>query len=85
MATGLRLVWSSPAPRAPGSPPLAGSPPSPAVAEARALVDDWVCAGFEDGSTAIEDLVVRIASALTKRRVALVAEEMPLRDASEPG
>jgi hypothetical protein len=67
MATGIRLVWSSPTPRAPGSLPPAGSPPSPGIAAARALVDEWVCTPFESGAAAIDDLVLRIAAALSSR------------------
>jgi hypothetical protein len=68
MATGLKLVWSSSERRAPGSPLLAGGPPpSPSLVEARNLVDAWVCAGFESGCGAIDDLVARVAAALARR------------------
>jgi hypothetical protein len=68
MATGLKLVWSSSERRAPGSPPPGGgSPPSPSLVEARNLVDAWVCAGFESGPGAIDDLVARVAAALARR------------------
>jgi len=68
MATGLKLVWSSSVRRGPDSRSLAGAQPEcPHLAEARALVDDWVCAGFESGPAAIEDLVARVASAIARR------------------
>ena len=68
MATGLKLVWSSSVRRALDSPsPAGGSPECPNVGEARALVDEWVCAGFESGPAAIEDLVARVAAALARR------------------
>jgi hypothetical protein len=68
MATGLKLVWSSSRRRGADSPSLVGAPPEcPHLAEARALVDDWVCAGFECGPAAIEDLVARVASAIARR------------------
>jgi len=67
-ATGLKLVWSSSVRRGSDSPSLAGArPDSPYLAEARALVDDWVSAGFESGPAAIEDLVARVASAIARR------------------
>jgi len=82
MASGLKLVWSSSSVRrAPGSPPLAGSPPPcPLLAEARALVDDWVCAGFESGPAAIDDLAERIAAAFARRdaRVAIATGSVPV-------
>jgi hypothetical protein len=68
MATGLKLVWSSSRRRGADSPSLVGAPPEcPQLAEARALVDDWMCAGFESGPAAIEDLVARVASAIARR------------------
>ena len=68
MATGLKLVWSSSVRRGPDSPSLAKAlPECPYLAEARALVDEWVCAGFENGPAAIEDLVARVASAIARR------------------
>jgi hypothetical protein len=68
MATGLKLVWSSSVRRGSDAPSLAGArPDSPYLAEARALVDDWICAGFESGPAAIEDLVARVASAIARR------------------
>ena len=68
MATGLKLVWSSSVRRTLDSPSLAEAPPAcPYLTEARALVDEWVCAGFESGPAAIEDLVARVASAIARR------------------
>jgi hypothetical protein len=68
MATGLKLVWSSSVRRSLDSPSLAeGSPACPYLVEARALVDEWVCAGYESGPAAIEDLVTRVAAALKRR------------------
>ncbi len=78
MATGLRLVWSSPSRRAPGSPPQPGSPPPPGVVQARALVDAWVSAPFESGPGALDDLVLRIAAALE-------AGTTPVAIAATPG
>jgi hypothetical protein len=77
MATGLRLVWSSPTRRAPGTPPRTGSPPSPSVVRARALVNAWVGTPFDTGAAAIDDLVLRIAAALE-------SPELPIVIAAEP-
>jgi hypothetical protein len=77
MATGLKLVWSSSVRRALESSFPAGEPPvCPSLAEARALVDDWVCAGFESGPAAIEDLVSRVAAALARRDRSAAAREL---------
>jgi hypothetical protein len=68
MATGLKLVWSSSVRRGLDYPRLAGDQAAyPSLAEAQALVDDWVCAGFESGPAAIDDLVLRVAAALARR------------------
>jgi hypothetical protein len=83
MATGLRLVWSSPPRRAPGSPPRTGSPPSPSVIRARALVDAWVGAPFETGAAALDDLVQRIADALESPELA-IATAPALASLGEP-
>jgi hypothetical protein len=68
MKTGLKLVWSSSARRGLDY-GLADEDPAvaPSLAEARALVDGWVCAGFESGTAAIDDLVKRVAAALARR------------------
>jgi len=86
MANGLRLVWSSPLRRAPGGSPPAGSPPPSGVAEARALVDDWVCTPFENGPAALDDLVRRIAAAMVGRKVPITIAAAPATfvDLSEP-
>ena len=83
MAIRLRLVWSAPARRAPGSPPPAGSPLPPGVAEARALVDAWLNTPFETGPQGIDDLVDRIAAAFAAHDRHL--ELVPVKDVSEPG
>ena len=88
MASGLRLVWSSSSVRrAPDSAPLrVGSPPSRASSEARALIDDWLGAAFEDGSDALDDLVARIAHTLERRaaRVALQVADVEIGSQDRP-
>ena len=85
MATGLKLVWSSSAGRAPGPIPPAGSPlPGPCLVEARALVDDWVCAGFESGPAAIDDLAARIAAAFARRDARLAIGALPVQVEEAP-
>ena len=86
MATGLRLVWSSPSRRASGFPPSLGSPPPPGIIEARALVDAWVCTPFDSSPEALDDLVVRVAAALASRdlSIAIAAEPVRAGDLADP-
>jgi hypothetical protein len=79
MATVLRLVWSSAARRA----PAAQSTPPAGVAEARALVDDWVCTPFDSAPAALDDLVMRVATALRRvGRPTEIATDPPGKPAS---
>jgi hypothetical protein len=74
MPAQLRLIWSAPeraeTPREPRV-------PSPAEAEARALVDAWVSTPFESSIVALEDLVVQISLALARRNARLVVTACP--------
>ena len=87
MPARLRLVWSAPTPSERGRKPHDLRAPSPAEAEARALVDGWVNTPFESSSAALEDLVVQIATALARRNACLVITGCPLssRDAPDDG
>lgn len=42
-------------------------PPTPQETEARRLVDDWLDASFADPTRAVDDLVARVAHALSRR------------------
>jgi hypothetical protein len=86
MPAELRLVWSAPAQPERGHRPLEARAPSPTEAEARALVDGWVSTPFENGSAALEQLVVQIAAALACRdaRVGITAPLIPLADWPDP-
>ena len=79
MPARLRLVWSAP-PREPRV-------PSPAEAEARALVDGWVNTPFESSIAALDDLVLQIAQALARRSACLVvtACPVPVQDIPDDG
>ena len=86
MPAQLRLVWSAPAQPERGHRPLEARAPSPAEAEARALVDGWVSTPFENGLAALEQLVVQIAAALARRnaRLGITAPLIPLPDWPDP-
>jgi len=77
MPARLRLVWSAPAPER-AHRPLEPRVPSPAEAEARALVDSWLITPFESSLAALDDLVVQIAAALARRSVRLVVTPCPV-------
>ena len=77
MPARLRLVWSAPAPER-GHRPLEPRVPSPAEAEARALVDSWVSTPFESSIAALDDLVVQIALALARRNARLIVTACPV-------
>ena len=86
MPARLRLVWSAPAPER-AHRPLEPRVPSPAEAEARALVDSWLSTPFESSLAALDDLVVQIALALARRSACLVvtACPIPVQDPSDDG
>ena len=86
MPARLRLVWSAPAPER-AHRPLEPRVPSPAEAEARALVDSWLITPFESSLAALDDLVVQIAAALARRnaRLAITACPLSLQDAPDDG
>ena len=86
MSARLRLVWSAPAPER-AHRPLEPRVPSPAEAEARALVDSWVITPFESSLAALDDLVVQIAAALARRNARPVITTCPLslQDAPDDG
>jgi hypothetical protein len=81
MPARLRLVWSAPerdhTPREPRV-------PSPAEAEARALVDGWVNTPFESSIVALEDLIVQISLALARRNARLVVTACPISGQETP-
>jgi hypothetical protein len=66
MRAALRLVWG--AGRTAGTPP----PPSPEETAARRLVEEWLDTPFPDTPRAVDDLVARIARALTQRGLGAV-------------
>jgi hypothetical protein len=87
MPARLRLVWSAPNPPEEGHRPREPRVPSPAEAEARALVDRWVNTPFESSIAALDDLVVEIALALARRSASLVVTPcpIPVQDTSDDG
>jgi hypothetical protein len=65
MPAALRLVSGA---RGTDGPP----PPTPQETEARLLVEGWIDTPFPDTRRAVDDLIARVARALTRRGLALV-------------
>jgi len=86
MAARLRLVWSAPTSQERGRKPAEARVPSPAEAEASALVDGWLNTPFESSIAALDDLVVQIAAALARNaRLVIAARPVWLQDAPDDG